>query len=478
MMPPARLFPDFPAGTTPRRPLRMLAASGQLGYGIPSGSFRRGLAKRPDMIGCDMGSIDIGPYYLGSGDMAVSAETAAADIETVLVAARALDVPLIIGTAGSAGAAPHLARTEALLREIAHRRGLSFRLAVIPADIPPEFLKEALARGDVEALPGMPELTAEAIDASSHIVGQMGAEAFRRALAAGADVVLAGRACDTGIFAALPQMLGIDTALATHMAKIIECSSLCCLPGGRDPMYAEIDAEGFVLESMGAGRRTTPLSVAAHSLYEQSDPYSIIEPEGRADLTGARYSAVDERRTRVSGARWIAAERPSIKIEAARPVGHRAIFLAAATDPAFIARQDRIFADVAGVIADLHADAFARKDYCLLFRSYGGGTVYGQAGRSDAAPPEIFILGECVAETPDLAHAVIRAAKQILLHFGFEGRLSTAGNLAFPFTPTDLPAGPVYEFSAYHLLHLDRPATLFPLRIEEIGERNQTGPSS
>ena len=51
-------------------PLRVLAASGQLGFGIPEPALRRGLERQPHFIGCDMGSIDPGPYYLGSGTMA------------------------------------------------------------------------------------------------------------------------------------------------------------------------------------------------------------------------------------------------------------------------------------------------------------------------------------------------------------------------------------------------------------------------
>ncbi len=131
--------------------------------------------------------------------------------------ARALDVPLIIGTAGSTGTRPHLEATLAMLCEIAAERELHFRLAVIPADLPKPLLKRAAASGRIKPLPETPELTAEAIEQSTHIVGQMGAEAFRRALAAGADVIVAGRACDTGIFAALPQLLGYESALSTHM---------------------------------------------------------------------------------------------------------------------------------------------------------------------------------------------------------------------------------------------------------------------
>ena len=62
--------------------------------------------------------------------------------------------------------------------------------------------------------------------------------------------------------------------------------------------------DGFVIDSMNPVRHATPMSVAAHSLYEQGDPYRVIEPEGVLDTTRARYDALDEHRCRVSGAQW------------------------------------------------------------------------------------------------------------------------------------------------------------------------------
>src|SRR3954453_21638879 len=109
------------------RPMRLLGASGQLGYGIPAASFAAGIARKPDLIGCDMGSIDIGPTSLGKGEMATAPESTRRDLRRVLTAARALEVPLVIGSAGSAGAAPHLEATVALLRDIARADGLQFR---------------------------------------------------------------------------------------------------------------------------------------------------------------------------------------------------------------------------------------------------------------------------------------------------------------------------------------------------------------
>src|SRR4029079_19293920 len=158
--------------------------------------------------------------------------------------------------------------------------------------------------GAVVGIDDMPALTAEEVTAAAQIVGQMGMGPFRRALAEDTAGLLAGRACDTAIFASLPTMLGFPAGISVHMAKIIECASLCCLPGGRDSILATLDDNGFVLESMAEQRRATPVSVAAHSLYEQADPYTVYEPEGRLDLSAAEYAAVDDKRCRVSGARW------------------------------------------------------------------------------------------------------------------------------------------------------------------------------
>ena len=40
------------------------------------------------------------------------------------------------------------------------------------------------------------------------------------------------------------------------------------------------------------------------------------------------------------------------------------------------------------------------------------------------------------------------------MHYGYEGRKSTSGNLALPFAPSDIDFGPVYEFSVYHLMEV------------------------
>ena len=108
------------------------------------------------------------------------------------------------------------------------------------------------------------------------------------------------------------------------------------------------------------------------------------------------------------------------------------------------------------------------QDYTLRFRVYGVDGVRGFAPDGEPTPGEAFIMGECIAPTRERAAEVVRTTKQYLLHHGYPGRLSTAGNLAFPFTPPEVSLGPAYRFNVYHLMHVQDPDALFPLEIETL----------
>lgn len=450
-----------------RQPIRILAASGQLGYGIPDDAFNAGLERGPHVIGADMGSIDPGPAYLGSGQMGTSPAITRADLTKVLTAARRLDIPLIIGSAGTAGATPHLDATLDIVRDIAREHGLRFRLGSIRADMPRSVVKAAVRAARVTPIGAIHELTEADVDQATQLVGQMGTEAFQRALRRGADVVVAGRACDTAVFASIPAALGYPMGPTMHMSKIIECCSLCCNPGGRDALLGTLEGDSFVLDSMNPVRHATPMSVAAHSLYEQSDPFVVHEPEGTLYVDQARYEAIDEHRTRVSGARWVPAGRPTVKIEGAVRVGERAILLAGSADPRVIANIRDILAGVEKTVRELAPPTLA-DPYRLYHRVYGIDGVFDWGKAPDPLPREIFVMVECIAPSADEAKAVTTVFKQYMLHHGFPGRLSTGGNLAFPFTPPEVSAGTAYRFNAYHIMQVDALEPLFPVEIEDL----------
>ncbi len=68
--------------------------------------------------------------------------------------------------------------------------------------------------------------------------------------------------------------------------------------------------------------------------------------------------------------------------------------------------------------------------------------------------------------TPAAAAAAAGAARSLLLHWSYPGRIATAGNLALPFSPAEIPAGQVFEFNIYHLLEMPDPVARFTHRLE------------
>ena len=448
-------------------PLRVLSASGQLGYGVPEAAFNEGVKRNPHFIGADMGSIDPGPYYLGSGNIATSEAQTRGDLTALLRGARSINVPLIIGTAGCAGASPHLDKVLALVREVARDEGLHFKLASIRADMPRDAVKRAIRDGKVKPLGAIADLTEADVDASTQLVGQMGIEAFQRALNAGADVVIAGRACDTAVYAAIPGMLGYALGPAMHMAKIVECASLCTTPGGRDALLGTLEGESFIVDSMNPIRHASPMSVAAHSLYEQDDPYRVYEPEGTLHVDSARYEQLDAHRCRISGARWEPARQFTVKIEGAAKVGERALMLAGCADPRAIAAMKEILPAVEKTVRELTAKT-VKEPFQVFHRVYGIDGVFNWPSPPATLPREVFVMVEIIAQTAEAAKSVATVFKQFLLHHGFPGRISTGGNLAFPFTPPEVVTGPAYRFSAYHVMEADDLPALFPLSVEQL----------
>ena len=278
---------------------KVLSPTAILGYGFPEESFRRGMEKRPDLIGVDAGSTDPGPYYLGSGKSFTSRAAVKRDLGFMLAGALEAGIPCVIGSAGGSGARPHVQWTREIIEEIAAEFGLQFRMAVIYSDVEKAAVRSAFASGRIRPLHPAPELTAEDIEQSTRIVGQMGMEPVLEALAKKPDVILCGRAYDPVAFAAPAVAAGFDEGLALHMGKILECAAIAATPGsGADCVLGTLHEDCFVLEALNPSRRFTSTSAAAHTLYEKTDPYSLPGPGGTLDLTHCRFEEIDGRRVR------------------------------------------------------------------------------------------------------------------------------------------------------------------------------------
>ena len=442
--------------------MTVLAPEGMLGYGIPVRSMEEGLARNPDVLAVDAGSTDPGPYYLGAGVPYTSRRAVKRDLAMMLDAAHARRIPVLIGSAGGGGGRPHLEWLVNVYGEICRERGYRFRTATIHAEIDKGWLKAKVARGQVTPLDLLDPLTGETIDAATRIVAQMGDEPFQKALDLGAEVVIAGRACDASVIAALPIRAGFDRALAIHMGKILECGGAAAYPRhGSDSLLGVIDRDSFTVEPPNPDKICSVASVAAHSLYERSDPYRLALPGGAIDLTATTFEQITPRAVRVRGTRFVPAPY-TVKLEGVRRVGYRTIAVAGTRDPILISQLDAYLENVRNRVKEV----YGTEGYRLLFHVYGrDGVMGGLETAKEIRSHELGFVIEVVADDPEASSAILALSRSAALHSTYPGRKAIAGNLAFPFSPSDLGAGEAFEFSVHHLVEVDDPLDLFPVEM-------------
>ena len=448
---------------------RVLAPTAILGYGFPEASFNEGMKRNPHAIAVDAGSTDPGPYYLGAGKSFTDRAGVKRDLEYMIKAGVAHNIPVIIGSAGGSGANAHLDWNVEIIQEIAREQSLSFKLGVINAQIDKHTVLKHHNQGSLKKMHSSPLPSAAQIQASSNIVAQMGIEPFIKALDMGAQVIVAGRAYDPAVFACLAVKNDFDEGLAMHMGKILECATIAAVPGsGSDCMLGTLGQDYFTVEPLSDARKCTTLSVAAHTLYEKSDPTKLPGPGGTLDLSQCVFQQASENSVKVSNTKFIPDHEYHIKLEGAALKGYRTISIAAAADPIFTQSIETI---TAAVKERVKSNFVSLGDYFLDFKIYGKSGVMAMFKNppESQAPAEISIVIEAVASSQETANTICSFARSSLLHFGYEGRKSTAGNLAFPFSPSDFEAGEVYEFSVYCLMPSPDPCQYFPVSVSQLG---------
>jgi hypothetical protein len=283
-------------------------------------------------------------------------------------------------------------------------------------------------------------------------------------------VVLAGRAFDAGLSAALPIMRGCDKGLALHMGKILECGSLVALPRESDGALGYLNDDSFVIEPADPQKRSTVELVAAHTLYEKSNPYQLQVPGGVLDLSHTQFTQEDERRVRVSGSRFLSKGSYYLKLEGAALSGYRTVCIAGTRDPTMIREIDQVIRKVRSKLTRDLGEAITPEDYSIRFRLYGRDGVMGPLEPCPVPDPqELGIVIDVVAGTQSVADTVCGLARSAMLHMGYDGRVATGGNLAFPYSPAEFAGPPAYEFRVYHLVRVTDPLGFFPIAWSMLG---------
>ena len=450
--------------------LRILAGLA-FGYLFPEESIEAGAALAPDAIVAQGTSSDVGPSYYGLGKPHFPRPNIKQALRAQLGLARRLDIPFVMSL-GSVGADVHLDYVLQIVDEIAEEDGLRFRAAVISGEISAESLKADIDRGvEITRLAESPHLsevlTHEDLSDAVRLVAQMGPEPIMAALDLDVDGVFVGRSLDSGLFMALPMQQGVDRGVAAHFGTIMACGALAAEPGSLDLLFGEIDREGFTVLPPNGQLVCTTQSVAAHSLYEQPNPGLEQLPGGTLDTRAAEYAQLDERAVRVTGSRWIERTPYTVKVEGVRRQGARTVCLAGVRDSLLIGELDA-FLNRAKEIAEERLE-LQDSGVDIDFKVYGRDAVMGSWEPSPQPGHEVAVLVDVIAPSQEQASAVCGLIRSELLLGDYPKRTSTSGNVALPFSPSELELGDNFTFNVWHEWPLDDPSAPFPMTMREFG---------
>ena len=283
-------------------------------------------------------------------------------------------------------------------------------------------------------------------------------------------MVLGGRTTDTAVIAAVPIMRGAGLGPAWHSGKIAECGGQATVNARDGGVLIRVGRDAFEIEPLSAANRCSTETVAAHMLYENSDPFRLVEPGGVLDVSRARYADVDGRVVTVSGS--VFEPRPyTMKLEGAAGTGFQTIMLVGIKDPGVLAAIDRFVAQMQQVLNGRVAAAMGERagQYDISLRAYGWNAVSGEVVANAAPPREIGLLFIATAETQEIATQIAKTCNPYFFHMPLEINAELP-SYAFPFSPSEIERGQVFEFRLNHVVTVDDPLALVRTEFVEVGE--------
>jgi Acyclic terpene utilisation family protein AtuA len=204
-------------------------------------------------------------------------------------------------------------------------------------------------------------------------------------------------------------------------------------------------------------------------LYENADPFRLLEPSGALDTSAATYTALDERSVRVEGSRFEQAPSRTAKLEGARLAGYETISLVGIRDPRILDSLDVWLGYLRSVLTDRVRSTLdlEPRHYDLALRCYGADAVLGPLEDSTGPAREIGLLLKVRASSQQTATAIAKTANPLLLHLPLPG-MNHLPSFAFATSPAEIERGPSYEFALNHVLELEHGTDLFRLRLSEV----------
>jgi len=449
---------------------RIICPNGHLGFApLNAESFNLGVAEKPDFIAADSGSDDVGPVPLGTDTSTSPLKWQEYDLETMLLAARELEVPMIIGSAGDTGANSRVDLYVGIIEELAKKHALPrFKLGYFYSEVAPDYLRGKMSEeSPILGLDGRSPLTERDLDATDRIVAMAGVHPFIDLLDRGADVIIGGRSSDSAVFASAALHRGHAPSQSYYLGKVLECASFCAEPyGAKETVLGEVNGDDEVLvTAMSPAQRCTIASVAGHAMYERSDPFHEHVAGGMLDMRNCAYEQASEKTTRITGAEFIPADTTRVKLEGSGKVGERFVGIVGIRDPYTVRHVD----DVVAWAKSRVRDRFGTDGYELHYSVYGKNGVMGDLEPiKQSKSHELCVVVQAVAETAEMAEEVCMTGTRQMFYARLPDVKGTAGSVAFVLDEV-LRASPAYRWTINHTVAVDDGLELFPRHLTDAG---------
>jgi hypothetical protein len=220
-----------------------------------------------------------------------------------------------------------------------------------------------------------------------------------------------------------------------------------------------IDAGGFTVMPLNPAVACTPMSVAAHMLYENADPIALREPGGTLDT---------DRTVRVEGSRFHASPL-TIKLEGSALAGYETISLVGISDPDVLGQLDVWIATFTDYLQERVKAVLGleRHQYAFTLRCYGLNAVLGPLQPESGPPREVGMLLKVRARDQRTATAITKLANPAMLHLPLPG-MTMMPSYAFATSPPEIERGPAYEFVLNHVVEVDGGEDMFRTSLSEV----------
>ena len=444
--------------------VKVLIPTGALGITYCKKTLNRGLKEKPDIIVVDGGSTDSGPAYLGKGKSKYSRSSTKSEWKTLMIAREKLKIPLVIGSAGTCGTDKTVDWFFKITKELAKELNQKIKVSLLKCSQSNKSINKALLDKNLSPLNNAPKISSKKINACTNIVGLAGVEQISEAINTKADIIICGRSTDASLIASLPILRGVEKGIAWHAGKIGECGAFCTTNPKSGVILISFKKKGFYIKPLSLDTKATAYTVSAHMVYENSNPFSLIEPGGHLDVKKAIYKKQKDNSVYVTGANWVQDNNYKVKLEGTAIVGYQNISLVLIREKSYVNRIKKWSKQVKNKAEKTIESTLLlkKKNYKIEFRFIGKNATLGSLESKRVKPHEIGVLVIVTTKKQDACEEIGKILNPLLLHHSIYDNRELP-TFSFPLSPPSFNIGKKYEFCLNHVIGIKNPMDIFKL---------------